>query len=411
MVQRLLSAGWMSLALMVLLAGFGPAETLAADGAPPRVFSCNPATLVENKARVAQKDPALMPAFDALISDANAALQFKPVSVMDAKLVGPTGDRHNYFSLGRYYWPNPDTKNGLPWISRDGHSNEAAIADGDSPRLFNTCTNVDSLALAYWFTGDAKYSKHAGELLRVFFLDPATKMNPNLDGAQAIPGVNNGRGIGLIESRHLFHLVDDLGLLEGAPGWSAEDASHMRDWLGQFHQWLEKSPNAKDERGEANNHGTWFAVQETSIMLYLGLNVEAKQRFQAAKMRIAAQIQPDGQQPEETRREDGLGYSIFNLEALCNLANLARSAQVDLWHYQTPDGRSIRKGMDYITPYVLGEKPWPFKELRKITPQDMLFMVLQTRIEFPGAYEQVLEKIPQEKVKADRIQLFTPAQK
>src|SRR5581483_8371720 len=114
-------------------------KALAADGAAPRVFSCDPATLVQNKARIAQKDPALMPAFEALMKDADAALQFKPVSVMDAKLVGPTGDRHNYFSLGRYYWPNPDTKNGLPWISRDGHSNEAAIADGDSPRLFNTC--------------------------------------------------------------------------------------------------------------------------------------------------------------------------------------------------------------------------------------------------------------------------------
>ena len=58
---------------------------------------------------------------------------------------------------------------------------------------------MPALAAAYKITGERKYADHAAAHLRAWFIDEATRMNPNLQYAQAIQGRFTGRGTGIIE--------------------------------------------------------------------------------------------------------------------------------------------------------------------------------------------------------------------
>jgi len=374
----------------------------------PRVFSLNPQALVEVRERLRQKDPALEPALQSLIAQANDDLTIKPLSVMDKPKAGPSGDKHDYVSYADYYWPNPKTPNGLPYVRRDGYYNHAAIDGGDSPHFQKIVPAVYRLALAYWFTGNATYSQQAGKLLRVWFLDPATRMNPNMKAAQLVLGDNTIRGEGLIEFRWMFLLVDALGLLNGAPGWSDQDAAQMHAWLEAYDTWLDSSPNAKAERSAANNHGTWINVQEAALLLYLGKTDQAQAIFlHDQTKRIPGQIKPDGEQPLEQVRNEGLSYCLFNLNAQTDLANLARSAGVDLWHFKTKDGAGIQPALDYILPYAFYEKHWPRSQRAKIDPENLIPLLLEAQNAYgKEGYADYLAKIPQDQVQANIVNLY-----
>jgi hypothetical protein len=352
--------------LALLLAGsLTGSASLAADTKPPRVFCLSPEALTETRARAAKGDPELRPALDRLVRDADQALTAKPPSVMDKPGVPPSGDKHDYMSLAPYFWPDPAKKDGLPYIRRDGERNpEAGGSNSDSPRWGKTTSAVETLSLAYYFTGKEEYAAQAARLLRAWYLDPATRMNPNLNFAQAVRGVNDGRGTGIIESVQVTRVVDSLGLLGGSPSWSAADQAGMEAWMKAYLDWLLTSKNGKDEQRAANNHGMYYDVQVVSLALFTGQKEVARRVLEAAReKRIAAQVEPDGSQPRELARTKSFSYSVFNLTAMLKLAALGERAGVDLWGYQSSDGRSIRRALEFLAPYVDPGKPWPRKQI------------------------------------------------
>jgi hypothetical protein len=223
---------------------------------------------------------------------------------------------------------------------------------------------VQSLSLAYYFKNDEQYAAKATQLLRAWFLDPASRMNPNLEYAQFIPGVNTGRGIGLIETRGLVNTIDAIGLLAGSKSWTSADQKGLEAWFSSFLQWMRQSRNGREENAAKNNHGTFFDVQAISFALFVGRNDLAKEIAEAAKeKRIALEIEPDGRQPLELRRTKAWSYSNMNLDGLMLLARLAENVGVDLWTYQTRDGRGIRHALEYLYPYAIEDRKWTFQQI------------------------------------------------
>lgn len=327
-------------------------------------------------------------------AEADHAMSAGPFSVMEKKEVPPSGDKHDYMSLARYWWPNPNTPNGLPYVRHDGRTNPEIRTIPDSANFFRMENAVHALALGYYFTGNERYAARAVLLLRTWFLNPATLMNPNVNYGQAIPGITEGRGIGLISLRGFTNLLDGVALLNNSDSFTAADRAGLRAWFTKYMDWLQNSPNGRAEAAAKNNHGSWYDQQLVSIALYLGRNGLAHQVVETAKAkRIALQIRPDGREPLELARTNSFGYSVFNLSALMQLAMEGEHTDVDLWNYRAPDGGSIRAALNFLLPYALG-KHWPYQAIHGVHAGAMVQPLLMAAIAYRStAYLRDAEKL------------------
>ena len=373
-------------------------------------FGARPGALQKAKA-AAPSDESVAKALKKLITDADKALAVTPPSVMQKSKVPPSGDKHDYMSIAPYYWPNPETKDGLPYVRKDGkvnpESREEAANDTLRARLVGT--TVETLALGYYFTGEEKYAEHAAKVLRTWFLEPATKMTPHFRFAQAIPGVNDGRGTGILEARGLADAADAAILLVGSKHWSAADQQALLAWGVVYFEWLTTSKNGLDERAAKNNHGTWYDVQAAKWALVLGRKDQAKEICaEAASRRIGVQIQPDGKQPLELVRTASFSYSCFNLRALSALAGLGEHAGVDLWKHRSADGRSLVAALDFLVPYLgKNPKPWTMQQIHESNDDDVLPVLRAAALATADdRYESLLKEYSDHRSK--RLQLLAP---
>jgi hypothetical protein len=375
----------------------------------PRLCSLDAERLRQTRSHL--NDAATGPLIEALRRDADNALKAGPFSVTRKGRVPPGGDKHDYLSLAPYWWPDPKSKDGLPYIRRDGETNPDSKRDTDAPAIAAMSGAVETLAIAYYFTGEGRYAERASLLIRAWFLDPATKMNPNLRYAQAVPGHNDGRGAGLIESRQFIKVVDAAGLLGGSRAWTAGDERALASWFREFVDWMQRSPNGKDEAQAKNNHGSWYAAQLACFALFIGDRELARKTAEAARARIEWQIEPDGKQPQELQRTRALGYSAFNLVALMTLAEAGRQAGVDLYGYQTKDGRGIRRALDYLAPYADATREWPHQQINETESarRDLAYLLRRASIAFREVkYEELLEKHLADESAQQRWRLIWP---
>ena len=353
------------------------------DGTPARVFLADAQTLAASKAALKAGDVPLQSALDQLLKDARGRLDQKPLSVMDKQQTPPSGDKHDYMSQAPYYWRDTNSPDGK-YVRRDGQRNPESKDDSDAGRLGNVCSSVHTLGLAYYFTGDEKYAAKATELTRVFFLEPATRMNPNLNYGQGIPGETEGRPAGLISARGLADFVDGIGLLAGSSSWTADDQQKVTAWVADYFHWLTTSKIGLGEKAASNNHGTFYDVQAVTLALFLNETNYVRKELEAARTsRIAKQIEPDGKMPRELARTLSFNYSLFNLRAEMDLADLGRVAGVDLWHYQTPDGRSILKAAEFMAPYYDSNNKWPYQQIHKGNPAELGELLRRVAVEHP----------------------------
>ena len=343
-------------------------------------------------------ESSLSPAVIALRESADEALAFAPVSVMDKDIVPPSGDKHDYMSVGPYWWPDPKKPDGLPYIRRDGETNPDRHKY-DNARMAPMCGHAITLALvAYVFDDSDMYAQHAAKLLRTWFLDPATRMNPHLEFGQAIPGVCDGRGIGIIDTAGTFtRLADALLLLEKTDAWTSVDAEGMRTWMRQYLTWLLESKKGQDEAATSNNHATYFDMQAIALALYTDQPDIASAIARAVpEKRIRTQIEPDGAQPHELARTQSRGYSMMNTMGFVNLAMLSKNADINLWAFQTPDGRSIHKAIAWFIPYIRSEKTWTWQQLSafKNASYMPLFKLAAAQTD-QALYHMILSELPQ----------------
>lgn len=406
---RRAAAAGLVLLYCCLMAAIRAAETnLPPSRALPKVYYADPHALAEAKAKFAGRDISLQPAFDRLLLEAEEALKFKPVAVTEKQKVPPSGDKHDYISQAPYHWPNPQTSNGLPYIRRDGERNPESQVHSDEMRFVGVSTQVQTLALAFYLTDREPYAAHAASLLRVFFLNPDTRMNPNLNFGQAIPGETEGRGSGLIEVRSLVQIADSLQLLATSKAWRPADQTAMRGWIEAYLQWLTTSKNGRDEARASNNHGTFYDTQLAALALFLGNTNLARSTLEAAgQKRIASQIEPDGRQPRELVRTRSLFYSLFNLKALMDLASIGQNAGVDLWHYHTADGRSLRQALAFLLPYANPATSWPHPQIIPLNRSLYEEVILRAAAQYPDlACADALKHFDAQALAANRARLL-----
>ncbi|MHB0935324.1 MAG: alginate lyase family protein [Armatimonadota bacterium] len=365
----------------------------------------------EAQTRLQSGDARLRPALDTLREEAEAALPAPLPSVMDKTLVPPSGDKHDYVSFGLYWWPNPDTPDGLPYVRRDGEVNPEFAADSDTYRMRAMLVPVETLALAFFFTGHEPYAEKAAAFLRCWFLDPDTRMHPHLQFGQGIPGRLTGRGIGIIDTHFLTRLVDAVGLLEESAAWTAGDRQGLRAWFAAYLDWLLTSDYGRDEARHPNNHGTWFRAQAAAYALFTGQPAIARDQIASTFAWIDAELAPDGAQPHELARTRSWDYSVMNLEAFARLAEMARHVELDLWGYVSPTGAGLRASTDYLAPYADPDAAWPYRQIHPINPLYGLPDHLRRAAVVYGdpQYDAWLAKLPQDGLRRRRVQLLYPA--
>lgn len=300
-----------------------------------------------------------------VLAEADKAMHEEPVTVTARYSPRSAGGKHDFYSEGDYWWPNPQHPDS-PYIQRDGMSNpDNFIAHRQAMIRFSRI--VGALASAYKITHDARYVQQALRHVRAWFVDTATLMNPSLQYAQAIKGRATGRGIGIIDTIQLMEVVQGLLAMEGAPGMDAGLLAAVKEWFEKYLQWLTTHAYGKDEMNAANNHGTCWVMQVAAFARFTGntaLQQFCRDRFK--NVLLPDQMAPDGSFPRELKRTKPFGYSLFNLDAMSTICQLLSTPQDNLWLYHTPDGRSMEKAIGFLYPFVRDKNTWPY-------PKDVMY--------------------------------------
>ena len=188
----------------------------------------------------------------AIEADASTAIARGTFSVLDKTGCAPSGDRRDYWHPAPYWWPNPDSPDGLPYVRRDGQRRpgtdlyEPGSEEFDRSNLQRVLEGATVCALAWRATGKQPYAEHGAALIRRWFMDPESRMNPHLEVSPRPAWVRRARwatASGIIEMRDLAILLDAARLLQRAGAFSAADRTAFEQWLRAYRDWLIDSPH------------------------------------------------------------------------------------------------------------------------------------------------------------------------
>ncbi len=293
-----------------------------------------------------------------ILNAASNALMLAPITITKFHASLSHGGPNDYYSNADYWWPNPDTTNGLPYVSRDGQSNPDNF-NKHRECLRRLSNAIAALGAAYKLTGDDRYATKAAELLRVFFLDPATRMNPNLQFAQAVPGVSDGRSYGIIDSLHMIEIPRAVEVMQKSPAFPAKVETGLKKWFADYVAWMITSKNGMEESEAKNNHAVAYWLQVAVFAQFVGDDKElAECRRQYKEVFVPQQMATNGSFPRELARTKPYGYSIFQLDNMATLCQVLSTPQDNLWRFELPDGRGIQKAMEYLYPYLADKGKW-----------------------------------------------------
>jgi len=292
-----------------------------------------------------------------VLKAAEAYLAEAPITITETQSPRSTGGKHDYFSEGDYWWPDPKNPGG-PYIRRDGMSNPDNF-DGHRRALMLLSVQVPALSAAWLITKQRRFADHAARHLRAWFLDEQTRMNPNLEYAQAIHGIAKGRGTGIIDTLHLVEVARAASVLESSGALSDRDRADLHQWFAAYLQWISTSKNGIEERDAKNNHGTCWVEQAAEFAHYTGNSKITDFCSDRFKTDLVHQIAPDGSFPDELRRTKPYGYSLFNLDAMAAVCQILSTPRDDLFAFETANGAGMKKAMEFMFPFIADKKKWP----------------------------------------------------
>lgn len=324
--------------------------------------------LEENKGLILNQRGAAYSNYLKLIKEADSVLLTHERTIVNKEILPPSNDPHDFFSLAPYWWPNPKKKNGLPYIRRDGKTNPESSKVRDKVHLVHMVNQVNVLALAFFYSNDEKYAKKALEKINVWFLNKNTKMNPNMNFAQHIRGVNKqtGNSTGMIETREMVDLIDSFVLLEKSKFWSDQVSSGLKSWFSEYLMWLDNSSFGKQVKREMrNNIGTAYYMQKLAYAIFSNQISKANNIISNDLPKLMDdQFDIEGKQKYEITRTLSFNYSVSNLFYWRKIALLCEHLDFDLLNYKTPNGKSLQTAFKWIEPYIENNKPWPFQQIK-----------------------------------------------
>lgn len=328
--------------------------------AQPRIVHClSLATLSSPSGALGDFDLASFER-DRVLRTAERALEQQPCTVTSVRNPRSAGAEHDFSSEGDYWWPNPKDPNG-PYIRRDGLSNPENFT-AHRQLLLDFARSVGSLAAAYQLTHEERYAAAALAQLRAWFVSPETRMNPNLQYAQAIRGVVTGRGIGIIDTLHLAEVALAVETLRGSSSLTSAEEAPIIAWFRDYLFWMRSHPYGLAEAAEKNNHGASWTLQAVAFARLTGdQEVLAECRRRLLEQHLPGHLAADGSLPLEMARTKAYGYSLFDLDVLCGTAVLLSTPGEDLLAWRLPDGRSLRKAVAFMVPYLQDKSRWPRK--------------------------------------------------
>ncbi|HEU5400889.1 MAG TPA: alginate lyase family protein [Terriglobales bacterium] len=295
-----------------------------------------------------------------ILNHARQYLKEQPITITAYSSPRSAGGKHDYFSEGDYWWPDPKNPGG-PYIQRDGLSNPGNF-NSHRLALIRLSLQAPALTAAWLTTRDKRYSEHAKKHLRAWFLDPSTLMNPNLQYAQAIHGRTTGRGIGIIDTLHLVEVARSMSVLEQSHELAGDELSGLKKWFADYLHWMTTSQNGKDECNAKNNHGTSWLVQAAEFASFTGKDqVTAFCRQRLKETIVPNQVAADGSFPLELRRTKPYGYCIFNLDVMAAACQILSTRNDNLFRFTLPDGRGFAKAISYMFPYIVDKGSWPHR--------------------------------------------------
>lgn len=300
-----------------------------------------------------------------VIKQASKYLDYEPVTVTSHISHRSAGTKNDFYSEGDYWWPNPIHADSA-YIRKDGLTNPDNFVH-HRRSMIRLSQISGALASAYLVTNNSKYLKALMPHMKAWFVNPSTKMNPNLLYAQAIKGRVTGRGIGIIDTIHLIEVALAIEVLADSGEFSKEDIEAIKRWFSNYLDWLTTHEYGKKERDHGNNHSTCWAMQVAAFARLTQNKAQLKFCEQFYKtVLLLGQMAEDGSFPKEIARTKPYGYSIFNLDAMVSLVQLLSNKENNLFQYKTNDGKSLELGLQFLFPFMKNKEIWPY-------PKDVMY--------------------------------------
>lgn len=347
-------------------------------------------------------------AYKKLLKDADNLLKISNPTVVDKTILPPTQNKHDYLSISRYWWPNTETKDGLPWVRHDGKTNPDTQTDAvDRPRLSLMAKGVWNLSLAYYFTNNEKYAEKAISMIDAWFLNEATRMNPHLEYAQSVPGNNNKRPSGILDGRVIVMYVPDaINLLSISKYWNINYQTKAKKWFTDYLNWLTTSDLGIKGSQQENNHGSWYKFQVASLALYVGDTALVKSTVKLAEISLNEMLNDEGGQIHELARSRSFFYSCFNLQALTNIAILGEKVGIDMWQYKSDTNKSLFLALNYLVSVVNG-KQWNYSTLKDIDFSELIPIISELAKKYNSEeYKNLLLKIIDSNTESNKMEAF-----
>ena len=298
---------------------------------------------------------------DSVLVQANRAMSLAPITVTAAFCNRSAGGKHDFYSEGDYWWPDPKNADS-PYIQRDGMTNPQNFTD-HRLAMIRFSTIVGNLSSAYLITKNEKYVQQAFRHIKAWFVDTSTRMNPSLLYAQAIKGRNTGRGVGIIDMIQMMEVAKGIQVMQNAKSVNQNELKLIKQWFADYLQWVTTHPYGITERDAKNNHGTCWTMQ-VAVFATLTNNKTlidyCTNRFKTVL--LPDQLAANGSFPLELKRTKPYGYSLFNLDAMVTLCKVLSFNNENLWKFSTNDGRNIQSAINFMAPFVSDKSRWPFQK-------------------------------------------------